>query len=71
MRKQRVHVGEWPVADPNSQRCEVCFLMVTRTGPLKLVTAVFVKGFGCRPHEGRRRVFGGWRPKASKGGNRA
>ena len=31
----------------------------------------FVKGFGRRPHEGRRRVFGGRRPKASKGGNRA
>src|SRR4029077_6615605 len=30
-----------------------------------------VKGFGCRPLEGRRRVFGGRRPKASKGGNRA
>jgi hypothetical protein len=30
-----------------------------------------VKGFGCRPHEGRRRLFGGRRPKASKGGNRA
>jgi hypothetical protein len=30
-----------------------------------------VKGFGCRPLEGQRRVFGGRRPKASKGGNRA
>ena len=30
-----------------------------------------VKGFGCRPLEGRRRLFGGRRPKASKGGNRA
>jgi hypothetical protein len=30
-----------------------------------------VKGFGCRPHEGRHREFGGRRPKASKGGNRA
>jgi hypothetical protein len=30
-----------------------------------------VKGFGCRPVEGRRRVFGGRRPKASKEGNRA
>ena len=30
-----------------------------------------VKGFGCRPLERRRRVFGGRRPKASKGGNRA
>ena len=30
-----------------------------------------VKGFGCRPHDGRRREFGGRRPKASKGGNRA
>jgi hypothetical protein len=30
-----------------------------------------VQGFGCRPLEGRRRVFGGRRPKASKGGNRA
>jgi len=29
-----------------------------------------VKGFGCRPLEGRRRLFGGRRPKASKG-NRA
>jgi hypothetical protein len=29
-----------------------------------------VKGFGCRPHEGRRREFGGRRPKASNGGNR-
>jgi len=29
-----------------------------------------VKGFGCRSHEGRRGVFGGRRPKASKGGNR-
>src|SRR5262249_13341558 len=28
------------------------------------------KGFECRPLEGRRRVFGGRRPKASKGGNR-
>jgi hypothetical protein len=26
-----------------------------------------VKGFGCRPLEGQRRVFGGRRPKASKG----
>jgi hypothetical protein len=26
-----------------------------------------VKGFGCRPHEGQRGVFGGRRPKASKG----
>jgi hypothetical protein len=33
--------------------------------------SVVVKGFGCRPHEGRRREFGGRRPKASKGGNRA
>jgi hypothetical protein len=30
-----------------------------------------VKGFGCRPLEGWRRVLGGRRPKASKGGNRA
>jgi hypothetical protein len=30
-----------------------------------------VKGFGCRPLERRGRVFGGWRPKASKEGNRA
>ena len=30
-----------------------------------------VKGFGCRPHEGRHREFGGRRPKASKGRNRA
>jgi hypothetical protein len=30
-----------------------------------------VKGFGSRPLDGGRRVFGGWRPKASKGGNRA
>jgi hypothetical protein len=30
-----------------------------------------VKGFGCRPLEGRRSIFGGRRPKASKGGNRA
>ena len=29
------------------------------------------QGFGCRPLEGRRRVFGGRRPKASKEGNRA
>src|ERR1700686_2437714 len=35
------------------------------------VMSVHVKGFGCRPLEGRRRVFGGRRPKASKGGNRA
>jgi hypothetical protein len=35
------------------------------------VRAAVVKGFGCRPLEGRRRVFGGRRPKASKGGNRA
>jgi hypothetical protein len=27
----------------------------------------FVKGFGCWPLEGRRREFGGRRPKASKG----
>ena len=33
--------------------------------------SAFVKGFGCRPLEGRRREFGGRRPKASKGGNRA
>jgi hypothetical protein len=33
--------------------------------------SAFVKGFGCRPLEGWRRVFGGRRPKASKGGNRA
>jgi hypothetical protein len=26
--------------------------------------SVIVKGFGCRPLEGRRRVFGGRRPKA-------
>jgi hypothetical protein len=32
--------------------------------------AAVVKGFGCRPHDGRHRVFGGRRPKASKGGNR-
>jgi len=31
----------------------------------------FVKGFGCRALEGQRGVFGGRRPKASKGGNRA
>jgi len=30
-----------------------------------------VKGFGCRPLEGWRRVFGGRRPKASKGGSLA
>jgi hypothetical protein len=30
-----------------------------------------VKGFGCRPLEGQRRLFVGRRPKASKGGNRA
>jgi hypothetical protein len=30
-----------------------------------------VKGFGCRPHEGRHREFSARRPKASKGGNRA
>jgi len=30
-----------------------------------------VKGFGCRPLEGRHRMFGGRRPKASKEGNRA
>jgi hypothetical protein len=29
------------------------------------------KGFGCRPLEGRRREFGGRRPKASNEGNRA
>jgi len=29
------------------------------------------KGFGCRPLEGRGVVFGGRRPKPSKGGNRA
>jgi hypothetical protein len=28
--------------------------------------SAFMKGFGCRPREGRRRVFGGRRPKASK-----
>jgi hypothetical protein len=33
--------------------------------------SVPVKGFGCRPLEGQRREFGGRRPKASKGGNRA
>jgi len=35
------------------------------------VESAFVKGFGCRPLEGGRRAFGGRRPKASKGGNRA
>ena len=35
------------------------------------MSAGFVKGFGCRPLEGQRGVFGGRRPKASKGGNRA
>src|SRR6266436_13692 len=30
--------------------------------------SVPVKGFGCRPRGGRRREFGGRRPKASKGG---
>ena len=42
--------------------------------PLKAALAeksATVKGFGCRPLDGRRRVFGGRRPKASKGGNRA
>jgi hypothetical protein len=34
------------------------------------MTAI-VKGFGCRPYEGRHREFGGRRPKAAKGGNRA
>jgi hypothetical protein len=29
-------------------------------------TSAYVQGFGCRPLEGRRRVFGGRRPKASK-----
>jgi hypothetical protein len=29
--------------------------------------SVHVKGFGCRPFEGRRSVLGGRRPKASKG----
>jgi hypothetical protein len=33
--------------------------------------SAYVKGFGCRPLEGQRGVFGGWRPKASKGGKRA
>ena len=38
---------------------------------LNVSSSRFVKGFGCRPLEGRRRLFGGRRPKASKGGNRA
>jgi hypothetical protein len=45
----------------------------SRTSPEFLLgsTAAIVKGFGCRPHEGRRGEFGGQRPKASKEGNRA
>ena len=31
-----------------------------------LGTSARVKGFGCRPLEGRRHEFGGRRPKASK-----
>jgi hypothetical protein len=38
---------------------------------LGLNLSAFVKGFGCRPLEGQRRIFGGRRPKASKEGNRA
>jgi len=38
---------------------------------LTLSSSHFVKGFGCRPLEGRHRMFGGRRPKASKEGNRA
>jgi hypothetical protein len=34
-------------------------------------TSAIVKGFGCWPLEGQRGEFGGRRPKASKGGNRA
>jgi hypothetical protein len=41
-----------------------------QTSGERTATAAFVKGFGCRPHDGRHRVFGGRRPKASKGGNR-
>jgi hypothetical protein len=38
-----------------------------RSTMLRLGISQFVKGFGCRPLERRRRVFGGRRPKASKG----
>ena len=38
---------------------------------LAVSSSHFMKGFGCRPLEGQRGVFGGRRPKASKGGNRA
>jgi hypothetical protein len=44
---------------------------VDRKSYAKAARTVFVKGFGCRPLEGRRRVFGGRRPKASREGNRA
>jgi hypothetical protein len=42
-----------------------------RTLPESRETSPFVKGFGCRPLEGRRRAFGGRRPKVSKEGNHA
>src|SRR6476660_9104430 len=40
-----------------ARRCPL--LRVERTSHLGGATSVFVKGFGCRPLEGRRRVFGG------------
>jgi hypothetical protein len=39
-------------------------------GRLIEITAI-VKGFGCRPLERQRGIFGGRCPKASKEGNRA
>src|SRR5260370_24462272 len=46
-----------------------CFVrrIMTRSLRLRRMSG-FVKGLGCRPVERRRRVFGGRRPKASKGG---
>jgi len=41
-----------------------------QTPSMRIKIGAHVKGFGCRPLEGRGRVFGGRRPKASKGGNR-
>ena len=52
-----------PVSGTKSESSE------RRASEYELKSAV-VKGFGWRPHEGRRGEFGGRRPKASKGGNR-
>jgi hypothetical protein len=39
---------------------------ISRGERFALLLSVVAKGFGCRPLEGRRRVLGGRRPKASK-----